>query len=133
MKNLGEVRIALWTGSWGNHAAIEACLAHLGCHVTRVEDHDTLWKLVEKELDLVVVHCQGAEEVLSWMKGVKLAGTQPPPVLTVATALDVEKYLQAMSLGAFDCVALPIEQRELQRVVWRALEERRAEPLLLHA
>jgi DNA-binding NtrC family response regulator len=39
--------------------------------------------------------------------------------------------LSAMNLGAFDCVAMPIHERELQRVIHRAVEEPRHEPLLL--
>jgi DNA-binding NtrC family response regulator len=133
MKQMEEARIAMWIGAGWNLSAVENSLQRLGCRVERVNTFAGLWFLMERELDLVVVNCRSALEVLHWMKGVKLAGSSAPPVLTVATSHEVDDYLRAMSLGAFDCVAMPVQEKELRRLICRAMEERRAEPLLLHA
>jgi FixJ family two-component response regulator len=37
--------------------------------------------------------------------------------------LDVDLYLEAMRRGAFDCISLPLEEREFARIVSRALLE----------
>jgi len=131
VKAMHEVRIALWAEGTGSLAAVENSLLQLGCHVERVGAFEDLWRLVESDLDLVVVNCQNAADLLYWMNGIRRAGQSTPPVLTLAAELDVEKYLKAMNLGAYDCVALPVQERELYRLVRRALEERHAEPLLL--
>ena len=133
MKPLSEVRVALWIGAGGGLSPVETALTHLECRVDHASSYQRLWELMEQDLDLVVATCQSAPEVLHWMKDMSGAGSSPPPVLTVATANDVEEYLHAMALGAFDCVALPIEQRELGRLINRAIRERHAEPLLLSA
>jgi DNA-binding NtrC family response regulator len=45
-------------------------------------------------------------------------------VLTLAAALDVDLYLEAMQLGAFDCAGLPLDRKELARLIGRAAEAR---------
>ncbi len=131
MRGLEGVRIAVWTATGGSLASVEQSLHRMGCQVYRVHTFEHLWDLMENDLDLIIAGCQSAPEVLLWMKGVRLAGSAAPPVLTLATAMDMKKYLAAMEYGAFDCVALPVQESELRRLVSRALEERRAEPLLL--
>ncbi len=132
MKTMGEARVALWTGAAGNLVTVETSLVRLGCTVKRVSTFEDLWRWMEYGLDLLVVNCQNAPEVLFWMNGVRHAGQATPPVLTLATALDVEEYLRAMAMGAFDCVALPVQEKELHRLVSRAIEHQQVEPLLLH-
>jgi len=133
VKPLSEVRVAVWISANDGLSPVETALSHLQCRVDHASSYQHLWELMEQDLDLIVASCQSAPEVLRWMKDVSRAGSSPPPVLTVATSNNVEEYLHAMALGAFDCVALPIEQRELGRLIDRAIQERHAEPLLLSA
>ena len=130
MTSLYQRRVALWAPA-GNMTSVESHLSELGCRVERISDFDELWNLMERDLDLVVVRCSDAPEILFWMNGVRRAGSSTPPVLTVAGSHDVEQYLKTMALGAFDCISLPVQDAELERVVCRAVEERRAEPLQL--
>jgi DNA-binding NtrC family response regulator len=60
-------------------------------------------------------------DLLPWQE----RAAEMPPVLVVTDPDDVDLYLEAMSRGAFDCVALPLNQRELERIASRALLERR--------
>jgi DNA-binding NtrC family response regulator len=133
MKSINEVRLALWSDADENLMAVENTLLNMGCRVERVGTFERLSQLMEGSLDVVVVECEEAPNVLHWMNGVRLAGSDAPPVLTLASAFDVRKYLGAMNLGAFDCVAMPIHEKELLRVINRALEVPRHDPLLLSA
>lgn len=76
-----------------------------------------------RSVDLVVAWlCQsyrGPLELLTRLKGLLAA----PPVLVVSCGMDVNLYLEAMRLGAFDCVASPVEETELVRIVSAALHE----------
>lgn len=47
-----------------------------------------------------------------------------PPVVLLATALDMPVYLEGMRRGAFDCVSLPLQEKEFIRILTRALQER---------
>lgn len=48
----------------------------------------------------------------------------PPPVLIVTDKLDAHLYLEAMRRSAFDCLGLPLNEGELDRIVSRALAAR---------
>ena len=133
MNSVMGARVALWTGAEENLGTVEKGLVEMGCSVHCVDSFEDLWRLVESDIDLVVVNCRSAAEILFWMNGVRRAGQTTPPVLTFATALDMEEYLHAMAMGAFDCVGLPVQDNELQRLVSRAMEHRQTEPLLLHS
>jgi len=132
MKAMGEARVALWMAPASNLDSVEKSLLQLGCTVIRVGAFQDLWRLMESDLDLLVVNCKNAAEVLFWMNGMRRPGQITPAVLALATSFDVEEYLRAMAMGAFDCLGLPVQEKELQRLVSRAIENRQAEPLLLH-
>lgn len=76
------------------------------------------------QVDLIVgrvCRCfDGPLKLLVWLQGVPDA----PPVVIVCDELDFHLYLEAMRRGAFDCVGLPLNERELVRIVTRALEIR---------
>ncbi len=75
------------------------------------------------EADLIVARlCRGFHpsfELLTRLRG--LAAALPVVVVTD----DVPLYLEALRRGAFDCVALPLNEAELMRIVSRALESKR--------
>jgi len=53
-----------------------------------------------------------------------------PPVVLLATAHDMPVYLEGTRRGAFDCVGLPLQEKEFIRILARALQERSAAHLL---
>lgn len=125
MMSLKEIRVALWTKSCSDLAAIEESLARVGCKVVRVDSLSELEKVCQRhEADILVVSCRSAREVLRWLN----ASTWNPrsaeriPVLTLASSLDVDLYLEAMQLGAFDCAGLPLDRKELARLITRAVD-----------
>jgi DNA-binding NtrC family response regulator len=93
-----------------------------GCCVERISSRAELAAaLREGPVALVLARVStSSREPLEWM-----AATPPdarPPVVLLATALDVPTYLEGMRCGAFDCVALPVQPSEFNRVARKALE-----------
>ncbi|HEY7617608.1 MAG TPA: hypothetical protein VH744_12450 [Terriglobales bacterium] len=125
MKSMTDARVALWSRRCTDLAAIEESLGRVGCQVSRVGSFAELESLCRShEADVLVVSCRSAREVLQWLHSAP-GGQHSPlriPVLTLATSLDVDLYLEAMQLGAFDCAGLPLDKRELARLISRAVE-----------
>ena len=104
---------------------LEEALSRMGCRVDRLESFDDLNFLLEsRAVDVVMLPLDPCShkslEMLNWLRG-----HDGPPVLTMATSLDVDLYLEAMRRGAFDCVGLPVEEKELFRLISKASETRR--------
>lgn len=74
-----------------------------------------------RQVDLVVARlCHGCRQALELLSS--LGGkSDAPPVLVVTAGADVRLYLEAMQRGAFDCVAVPVDEQEMIRIVARAL------------
>lgn len=120
---------ALETGgapsAWAD--AVADALVRRGCRVEPVSSSAQLAMLLERgAADLVVTRvgnsCREPLELLSRFHARPAAAQNLPPVILLATALDVQAYLEGMRKGAFDCVALPFEEKEFIRVAARALE-----------
>lgn len=127
-----EVHVALCPGDFDdpvvhhNVNLLEEALQRMGCRVERLESCDDLGPMIEnRAVDLVMLPLEPSScrplELLNWLHGVNA-----PPVLTLATSLDVDLYLEAMRRGAFDCVGMPVEEKELFRLISKALETRRS-------
>lgn len=125
MTSMSRIRVALWSRKCGDLPAIEKSLVRVGCQVLRVESFAELEKACrDHEADVLVVSCRSARNVLQWLHSTP-SGFGPfarIPVLTLASSLDVDLYLEAMQLGAFDCAGLPLDGRELARLLSRAAE-----------
>jgi DNA-binding NtrC family response regulator len=124
MDPLQQARVVLWTESPGELASIEQTLSQHGFTPRSASTLEQLMEWVASHsVDVVVAWlCQsyrGPLALLTKLKGLPAA----PPVLVVSCGLDVNLYLEAMRRGAFDCVASPVDETELVRVVSAALEE----------
>jgi DNA-binding NtrC family response regulator len=127
MTPMRETRVVLWARRCNDLAAIEENLARVGCQVRRVDSFTDLEQVCRgNEADVLVVSCRSAREVLQWMHSAPSSARAFAriPVLTLAAALDVDLYLEAMQLGAFDCAGLPLDRKELARLIGRAAEAR---------
>jgi len=125
MSSIGRVRVALWFRRGGDLAAIETGLAGVGCQVLPVDSFSALEQICRNhDADVLVVSCHSAREVLQWLHSFPAAMESGfrIPVLTLASSLDVDLYLEAMQLGAFDCAGLPLQSSELARLIQRAAE-----------
>lgn len=131
MKPLEQIRLVLWTGKLGNLGTVEDTLKGLGCRVQRMNSFEQLRTAIEAhQVDVLAVACNSARPVLSWLRGTPAPlHTEAPPVLTLASAFDVDLYLEAMRLGAYDCVGLPLAEKELVRLVSQAAELHRSRHL----
>jgi len=125
MKPFESTRVLLWAGQADVLAAVGQALSRLGCQLHPADSFERLQKALETEpFDLVVSqlceYCMGPLDLLS-----RLAGKESsPPVLIVVDSWNMNLYLEALRRGAFDAVALPLNENELIRIVSRALEAR---------
>jgi len=104
-------------------SAVREVLTRLGCRVDVLTSEKQLHERMKtRPPDLVVARvcnkCEGALEKL-------VRPDEPrrrPPVVLLATSLDVPAYLEGMRRGAFDCVGLPLHEKEFIRILARALQ-----------
>ena len=126
MNSLAGNRVVLWGAPQEDLNALGKSLARRGFLVQGVDSLEQLRSIIRgQDVDLIAARlCRCFErpllELLRWLQNVPAA----PQVLTVADAMDVDLYLEAMRRGAFDCVGLPLNENELERIVSQALETR---------
>lgn len=108
-------------------SAVRDQLARLGCQVeTVVSDQPTPASVQVKNWrpDLILAHvcnhCRAPLEMLA-----RPGRPAPlPPIVLLATAQDMPAYLEGMRRGAFDCVGLPLQEKEFVRILASALEDK---------
>ncbi len=118
-------RVVLWGARVSELEELGRSLARLGLQVRQVDSIEAVRAAIRnREADLVIAplcgcFCQPLE-MLDWL------GQEPaaPPVLIVTGAVDIHLYLEAMRRGAFDCVGLPLNENEVERIVSQALQAR---------
>lgn len=105
-------------------ALLEEALLRMGCAVHRVSTFEEFARLdLRPSWDAVLLQLgHTAEDSLELLNS--LQWMDAPPVITLASATEVELYLKAMRIGAFDCISLPLDDRELLRVMQRARKAR---------
>ena len=111
----------------GNMEEVRRILQFWGCRTELVRTADELLDVLKTEpVDLIVAFvCRTAPVALEFFPSAERM-VELPPVVIVACTADVDLYLEAMKRGAFDCVSLPINEKEFSRIVSRALYERPA-------
>ena len=104
---------------------ISALLEQLGSVVRIAEGIDDLEELLRKEnVDVVLAHvCPSRQEFMSVLDRKGL-----PPVVPLLCHADRHLYLETLRRGAFDCVPLPMDKAEMERVLTLALARRRQQP-----
>jgi DNA-binding NtrC family response regulator len=125
MKDLDGARVLLWGAQHNDVHALRECLEHRGLRVEEVDTFEELRAALRaQEVDLIVTRLCGCFQrpldMLTWLRQIPSA----PPVVVVTVAGDVDLYLEAMRRGAFDSVGLPLNDKELIRIVSSALEAR---------
>jgi len=108
----------------GNMGEVCRILQLWGCRTQSVRTTDKLRDVLGAEpVDLIVAFvCRTSPLALQFFPSPERMG-QLPPVLIVACSADVDLYLEAMKRGAFDCISLPLNEKEFSRIVSRALLE----------
>lgn len=123
--NLEGRRIAVWSEDAEDIAAAARILAEHGGRVTLLASLDELRRRLQPGwADLVVARlCPCCGPALT--EAVTAAQTAAsPPVVVLVDPWDKELYLAALGLWAFDGLALPVDERELLRIVSLAVEYR---------
>jgi CheY-like chemotaxis protein len=144
VESLAGKRVLLWVSpraldadSARGLSAMRATLARLGCRVEMLtSDEQVSERLRHNAPDLILAHvcnmCRGPLEMLARLgrygQPVVSKTEARPPVVLLATALDMPAYLEGMRRGAFDCVGLPMQEKEFVRILTRALQHRVGQP-----
>jgi DNA-binding NtrC family response regulator len=114
-----EKRILLLADPMCEESLVLEKLARMGCQVRNVCKPEQFAAALENwKPDVLLVRlCARSKQWLT-----KLAEFGPlPPLVALAEGNNIPLYLEAMRAGAFDCVALPIDEQELLRIVSSAL------------
>jgi DNA-binding NtrC family response regulator len=110
-------RAILWSSPHCEATLVGEALARLGCEVRTVNSGEQLRCCLQNwPADLLVARaCAEVRETLLALR--QAAHACPlPPLLVVADAQEMSLYLEAMQNGAFDCIGLPLDMRELERI-----------------
>jgi len=94
-----------------------AILQHFGHQVRMCSSYDEAWHLVERDnFDLVII---GQSSHFGWRTVLEQlhAGENRVPSLVLSKNTDVDSYVQALSLGAADCIGKPIPPQRLKHAV----------------
>ncbi len=120
MKQLKGVRVVLGAELGVELPEVERALVNGGAVVERIGTLANLRKAVKDERgDVVLVHLYGQFGEL--MNNPAELSQWPPVIILTFTE---ESYLPAMRAGVFDCLVLPVDEGELERIVTLALESR---------
>jgi DNA-binding NtrC family response regulator len=123
MQTHDQAHIVLWSEVPGELSEVKRILEQHGHRVQTAGSLEGALALAESgNTDLVIGWlCGGFNGPLKLLTRLQAHG-DAPPVLVVSCGLDVHLYLQAMQHGAFDCVAVPLNEAELTRIVSQALQ-----------
>jgi DNA-binding NtrC family response regulator len=126
MKSL-EGKFVVCADPEGNMEEVRRILQFWGCQTQSVKTTDELVDVLKaRPVDLIVAFvCHTSPVAPQFFPSAKRMA-QLPPVVAVACNADVDLYLEAMEQGAFDCVSLPLNEKEFSRIISRALLERPA-------
>jgi DNA-binding NtrC family response regulator len=116
-------RVLVWGGAMCDASLVGEALARLGCEVRTLKTLEALrecWQSGPADL-LVARLCAGARNELDDLRELR-ARPAFPPLLVVADSESVGLYLEAMQHGAFDCIGLPLDACELERIVQTAFD-----------
>lgn len=116
---------ALETDGARELSAVSEALGRLGSQVEMLTSDRPIGERLEaRRPDLILAHvcnkCRAPLEMLTR----STEHAHLPPVVLLATSLDMPVYLEGMRRGAFDCVSLPLQEKEFIRILTRALQER---------
>ncbi len=103
---------------------LESLLTHHGCKLHRLASSDEgLDMLGDSPVDLVLlILSKGHPERLALLQR-KGVSSEFPPVVVLTDCFDVDLYVEALRRGAFDGLGVPVNTKELLRVVRAAAAE----------
>jgi DNA-binding response OmpR family regulator len=124
------MKVLLWRTRPGDTMAaldaslVEEALLRMGCAVHHVCSLEEFTRLdLRPSWDAVLLQLgHTAEDSLELLNSLRWLDS--PPVITLASVVEEDLYLKAMRLGAFDCISLPLDERELLRVMPRVCKAR---------
>ncbi|MBI1750779.1 MAG: hypothetical protein HY234_00735 [Acidobacteria bacterium] len=129
MSQFDGAQVLLWSRKLPELAHVAEALVRRGCAVQALDSLEQVQAaLEESHVNLIVAQmCSSCREWKDLLRA-EAEAEKLPPVLLVAGDIDVDLYLDAMSRGAFDCIPIPLNERELIRIASHALECQAAMP-----
>ena len=113
---------------------LEAALGHNGFKLDRLASSEELLHVLENSpVDIVLlILSKGHPERLALLSSEKLP-VELPPIIVLTDCFDVDLYVEALRRGAFDGLGVPVDRKELLRVVRAAVAEGRSRRKVLAA
>lgn len=117
-KALMAASVALYGCDLEELKSVANQLRGMGCEVRTANTSAELERLLsEQKIDAIVAQlCPSEAELLGIMKRAGL-----PPVIPLLRQADESMYMDLLRRGAFDCVPLPSQEKELRRVLYLAV------------
>ncbi len=117
---LQPIRVAVWTAGDADRDQLLGVLSRIGCEPHAMNSSQQLLREVRSEsVDLIIATLSAS--FAEPLQVLAHCGCQLPPVLVLTDTWDTDLYLQAVRLGAFDGLGMPIIEDELLRIIWNAL------------
>ncbi len=122
-----KIHVAIFGGP-SEVPQLESVLMRYDCMLHRVTSEEELFDAVESyPVDLVLlILSKGHPERLALLRA-KHASYKLPPVVVLTDCFDVDLYVEALRLGAFDGLGVPLDSKELLRVIRAAVAEGRSQ------
>ncbi len=123
MTSMAGAQVVLWSKEPPEMATVAAALVRHGCSVQELRSLEQVRETLEEQpVDLIVAQmCRCCLEWKDLFRAETLRA-KLPPVLLFASDYDVDLYLEAMGSGAFDTISAPLDECELIRIAYHALE-----------
>lgn len=125
-----ENRIAVFGGP-AEVPELETALGRQGWRLDRFTRGGELLEALKNPCVEVVllILSQGHPERLAFLQSMTLL-TELPPVVVLTDCFDVDLYVEALRRGAYDGVGIPLDHKELLRVIRAAIAEGRSQRVL---
>ncbi len=125
MKPFDGAHVVVWSPYLERIADVTATLRRLGCRVGAVRSLGEFLEISGSGMAELVIGHVGPNYAEPLRALARDDAYNFPPLVILIEGLDIDLYLRTMHAGAFDCLELPVEEKEFARVAAAALRSSR--------